>query len=318
MKISGFTMGKNAGKLYYPMKESILSLLPLVDEFIVGLGDSDPDDSTRQQILSINSPKIKIVDTVWDIEAYPRGMEMAHQTDIAKSYCTGDWLFYIQADEVLHEKYLPVIEQRCRELLDDHEVEGLLFDYKHFWGDYDHYFDGYGWYPREIRIIRNDKDIHSWRDAQSFRRIPDFDGKSYRQEKNTFKLKVARVDACIFHYGWVRPPGILKSKIREFRILQRGRSTVEAQAQTMKNYYSFDYGVLNKVPVYKETHPAVLREWISRFNWADQLQYSGKRNPERRTHKHEKFKYRAKTFIEKKLLFGYSLGGFRNYILLKK
>jgi hypothetical protein len=141
MKISGFTMGKNTSKLYYPMDAAIKSILPICDEFIVALGDSDEDDNTRELIEKIGDPKIKIVDTVWDIEKYPRGMENAHQTDIAKSHCTGDWCFYVQADEVIHEKYLPIIKQRLKEVHQNKEVEGLLFKYRHFWGDYDHYLD---------------------------------------------------------------------------------------------------------------------------------------------------------------------------------
>ena len=108
MKISGFSMAKNANKLYYPVKQAILSALPLVDEFIIALGDSDDDDKTREEIESINSDKIKIIDTVWDIVKYPRGMEHAHQTDIAKDHCKGDWLLYLQSDEVIHENTFPL------------------------------------------------------------------------------------------------------------------------------------------------------------------------------------------------------------------
>src|ERR1700710_2565070 len=119
MTISGFTMVRNATKLYYPIKEAIESILPIVDEFVVALGNCDPDDNTFAEIMSIGSDKIKIIHTVWDIDKYPRGMEHAHQTDIAKNACRGDWLFYLQSDEVVHEKYLPVIRKRCLELLDD-------------------------------------------------------------------------------------------------------------------------------------------------------------------------------------------------------
>ncbi|MEL6134555.1 MAG: hypothetical protein AAFR59_14440, partial [Bacteroidota bacterium] len=191
MRISGFSFAKNAVKLYFPLKQAIESILPIVDEFIVAIGDNDADDATRAEVESIGSPKIRIVDTVWDIEKYPRGTENAHQTDIAKSHCTGDWLFYLQADEVIHERYLPIIKKRCEDLLDDDEVEGLIFDYKHFWGDYDHYHLSHGWYKQEIRIIRNHPDIHSWESAQSFRRIPNFDGKDYRQQEGTYKLEVS-------------------------------------------------------------------------------------------------------------------------------
>ncbi|MCF7886004.1 MAG: hypothetical protein K9M80_05885, partial [Candidatus Marinimicrobia bacterium] len=173
MKISGFSMVRNGVKLYYPVVEMIKSILPLVDEFVIAIGEGDEDDTTRNDIIGIGSEKIKIIDTVWDLEKYPNGTEHAHQTDIAKEACTGDWLFYLQADEVVHEKYLPMIKERCEELVEDQEVEGLLFKYRHFWGDYQHYQISHGWYPHEIRIIRNDPDIHSWKSAQSFRKIPD-------------------------------------------------------------------------------------------------------------------------------------------------
>lgn len=316
MKISGFSMVKNATKLYYPLKQAIESILPLVDEYVVALGDCDAGDFTREEIESIGSDKIKIIDTKWDLKKYPRGMENAHQTDIAKEHCTGDWLFYLQADEVIHEKYLPVIKRRCEELLDDKEVEGLLLKYKHFWGDYDHYHISHGWYPHEIRIVRNDKDIHSWESAQSFRRIPEFDGVNYRQYEGTYKLKVALVDAYVYHYGWVRPPQYMQSKKQALDTIHKGKEKVE---EIYKNApKEFDFGPLNYLGTFKETHPAVMKDWILKFDWKEKLQYSGKPNKFRKPHKHELLKYRWLTFIEQNLRGGKQIGGFRNYILLKK
>ena len=60
MKISGFTFARDVERLYYPIKESVLSILPIVDEFVVALGDCKPDDNTREIINSIQSPKIKV------------------------------------------------------------------------------------------------------------------------------------------------------------------------------------------------------------------------------------------------------------------
>lgn len=315
MKISGFTMGKNTSKLYYPMKQSIASILPIVDEFIVALGDSDEDDHTREEILSLNSDKIKIIDTKWDLTKYPNGTENAHQTDIAREHCSGDWLFYLQADEVIHEKYLPVIEKRCEELLHDNEVEGLLFAYKHFWGDYKHYHYSHKWYKYEIRIVRNHPDIHSWESAQSFRRIPNFDGKNYRQQEGTYKLKVAKVGAEVFHYGWVRPPHLMRKKMKALDTIHQGNTEAERRAERNLN---FDYGPLNLLRPFEATHPQVMQEWIKRFNWQDELQYQGKPSQNRLKHPHEKLKYRAATFLENNFLGGRTLGGFKNYILLNK
>lgn len=311
MKISGFTMVRNATKLYYPVKPAIESILPVVDEFIVALGNCDEDDHTEQEIRSIASDKIKIIRTVWDLEKFPNGMEYARQTDIAKESASGDWLFYIQSDEVVHEKYLPLIRRQCEKFLDNKEVEGFLFHYRHFWGDYDHYVLSHAWYPKEIRIVRNDKDIHSWRDAQSFRRIPAFDGKDYYQKKETQKLKVIPVDAWIYHYGFVRPPHLMQRKRKTHNTNYRGiSSTVEKFKDAPA---AFDYGNLSKIETFRESHPAVMNEFIKRFDWKDRLRYSGK--PGIPPQKHERFKYRMLTWIEQHLLGGLQLFGFRNYRL---
>lgn len=311
MTISGFTMVRNATKLYYPIKQAICSILPIVDEFIVALGNCDEDDRTLAEIQSIGSDKIKIIHTVWDLEKYPQGMEHAHQTDIAKQACTGDWLFYLQSDEIVHEKYLPLIKDRCRELLNDELIEGLLFNYKHFWGDYDHFITSHAWYSDEIRIIRNRRDIHSWESAQSFRRIPGFDGIHYRQKKGTYKLNVARVDACIYHYGWVRPPRYMQQKRKAFSIIHHGINRAESLFRNEKE--AFHFGSLQRLSVYKASYPAVMEERIAQFNWADQLYDDNKKQA--RKHKHERLKYRALTFIEQHFLGGRQVFSFRNYKL---
>jgi hypothetical protein len=314
MKISGFSMVRNGIKLYYPVVEMIQSILPMVDEFVIAIGEGE--DDTREKVAAIGDPKIKIIDTVWDLEKYPRGMENAHQTDIAKQECSGDWLFYLQADEVIHEKYLPIIKKSCEKYLYDKEVEGLLFHYHHFWGDYDHYHKGHGWYPHEIRIIRNDPEIHSWESAQSFRRIPNFDGLNYRQKEGTYKLKVALIDAYVYHYGWVRPPDFMVNKSKALDTVHKGEQKVEELYK--HRALEFDYGPLNRLAVFQGTHPKVMEKMISQMNWKEKLHYSGKPNPHRKLHKHEKFKYRFLSFIEKYLNKGNQIGGFKNYILMRK
>lgn len=319
MKISGFSMGKNAHKLYYPMRPAIESILPLVDEFVVALGDSDEDDTTRAEIVAIRDPRIKIIDTVWDIEKFPRGMEHAHQTDLAMKACSGDWLFYLQSDEVVHEKDLQNIRLRCQELLDDQAVEGLLFRYRHFWGDYEHIQDTHCWYRKEIRIVRNLPDIHSWESAQSFRKIPGFQGVNYRQQEGTHKLKVANVDAEIFHYGWVRPPRVMQNKIKVFSMNHQGRAKIDKQIAEHKYDRIYDYGNISKLTRFKGTHPAVMKGWIADFHWSDQLRTSGPAqslNPVKAKHDHPK--YKVISWIEKNLLFGHRLGEFKNYELLKR
>lgn len=80
-------MVRNAIKLYYPVKPAIESILPMVDEFIIALGNCDEDDHTEQEIRSIATDKIKIIRTVWDLEKFPNGMEYARQTDCEGELC---------------------------------------------------------------------------------------------------------------------------------------------------------------------------------------------------------------------------------------
>ncbi len=311
MLISGFSMVRNATKLYYPVRASIESILPIVDEFIIALGNGDADDSTLEEIQKIQSDKIKIISTTWDIEKYPGGSEYAHQTDIAKEHCKGDWLFYLQSDEVIHENYLPVIKNRCTELLKNRAVEGLLFNYKHFWGDYSHYVVSHAWYPKEIRVIRNNPEIHSWRDAQSFRRIPDFDGINYFQKENTFKLKVAKVDACVYHYGWVRPPELMQKKRVSFETHKQGDPMAHILFKNEPEI--FNYGNLSKLNIFKGTHPRVMEDFIKKFNWNHQLYPHNKLI---KKHKHDKLKYLMLSFIEERFFNGHQIAGFKNYELI--
>ena len=222
----------------------------------------------------------------------------------------------MQADEVVHEKYLPVVKSRCEEFLNDKNVEGLLFKYLHFWGDYDHHQVAHGWYKNEIRIIRNDDNIHSWESAQSFRRIPNFDEKNYRQQEGTYKLKVAKVDAYIYHYGWVRPPKLIRAKQKSLDTIHKGKERVDEMYKAKPDI--FDYGPLGRLKKFNGTHPEVMKEWIAKFDWKDQLNYTSKDvNPNREKWKQERFKYKLVTFLEQKLFGGMDLFGFKNYEVLK-
>ncbi|EDY86315.1 conserved hypothetical protein [gamma proteobacterium HTCC5015] len=317
MKISGFTFLRNGSKLFYPIIESIQSALPLVDEFVIALGDSDPDDDTREKIEALGSDKIRIIDTVWDLEKYPRGMEHAHQTDIAKNACTGDWLLYLQGDEVLHEDDLPIIRQSCENWLNDKRVDGMLFDYLHFWGDYDHVHCSHAWYKEEIRLIRNDPEIHSFRSAQSFRRIPNFDGVSYREKKGTKKLHCVHSGARIFHYGWVRPPIAMRKKTVYFTRNHRGEAASSSLAQSTPKDY--DYGPLAPIPTYQATHPRVMSDTIRSLDWQSSLYFKETDAPEtREQHKHERFKYVVLSWIENRWLKGRQLFASENYHPLEK
>jgi len=299
MTISGFSFARNAYKLGYPIVESILSVLPICDEFVIAIGKGDEDDNTRDMIIGIGSPKIKIIDTEWTDRERLKNLIYSQQTNIALRECSGDWCFYIQADEVLHEKYLDTIKLRCDKLRSVKSIEGLLFSYRHFWGDYDHYQAGHAWYPNEIRIVRNGIGVESIGDAQSFR-------------KNGAKLRVALANAEMFHYGYVRDPRLMQTRNIEIETTYRGEEETIKLFEKQANL--FDYGPLDKRFVFHGTHPKVLHDRIEAMDWKQLLQYSGK---DKTNFHHDKMKYRILSFFENKFLGGRQIGGYKNFKLVK-
>lgn len=315
MKISGFTFLRNTSKLYYPILESIQSALPIVDEFVIALGKGDDDDDSEAKIRSLQSGKIKIIHTEWDTEKYPQGMEHAHQTDIAKEACSGDWLLYLQGDELIHEQDYNEIKTKCKQYLNNSNVDGFLFNYFHFYGDYGHYFRDHCWYPYEIRIVRNEPEIHSFESAQSFRRIPNFDGISYRSKEGTSKLNVIKLNASIYHYGWVRPPKLMRKKRLYFSNTHRGKTATKTEYE--KYAAEYDYGRMDYCLVFKQSHPKFMKQKITELDWQKSLRFSGPNVIGRPEAKHERLKYRLIVWIERTFFGGKVLGGHKNYNAVK-
>ena len=261
MRISGFTIIKNAVKNDYPVVEAITSILPVVDEMIVSVGDSE--DKTEELIRSIPSDKIKIFNSFWDPAIRKGGEILAIETNKAfdKISPESDWAFYIQADEAVHEKYHQTILETARKYKDDKRVEGLLFRYLHFYGTYDYVGDSRRWYDKEVRIIRNDKKIQSFKDAQGFR-------------KNGEKLKVKLIDAYIYHYGWVKDPVQMKQKMYNAGKLWHSDDEMNAFLQSGE---AFDFSEFDSLAKFTAKHPVVMQDRINRKNWQLQLDVSKKK-----------------------------------------
>ncbi len=282
MKVSGATFVRNAVRFGYPVKESIRSILPICDEFIVNVGDSQ--DETLDVIRSIDDPRIKIVTSRWDENLRQGGRILSQQTDIALSHCSGDWIFYIQADEVMHEKYLDTVREKMEIFLPIDEVEGLLFEFKHFYGSYYLIKDERGWYRREIRVIRNNIGTTSWKDAQGFRLA----GR---------KLKVVHSGCEIYHYGWARDPRVMAAK-------QRNLDHYWHDDRWIEEKYAKGFEIrMRGVVAFEGSHPGVMKGLIEKADWDIY------RDPKRRRH----FK---RSLTRKVCAIFDSIGEYRNYVLL--
>jgi len=292
MKVTGFTFIRNAVKNDYPVAESITSILPVCDEFVVALGKGE--DETEQLIKNIDSPKIKIIYTEWDESLKKGGSVFAAETDKAFAAISADtdWAFYIQGDECVHEKYLPLIKKEMEDNLNDENIEGLLFKYLHFYGSYDYYCESRRWYRREIRIIRNNKNIHAYRDAQGFR-------------WGDRKIKVKLIDAFIYHYGWVKPPKGLVNKGYNFsQFYTEDGHTPAPPSDT----YEFDYGNADRMLQFKDQHPKVMQKRIDAVNWKIDVN---------KIEKNKRMSLRRRFLQLVEDLTGWRIGEYKNYQVVK-
>ncbi len=252
MKVTGFSFIKNAVTFQYPIVEAIRSILPICDEVVVAVGDCS--DGTRELVSSIDPQKIRIIDTVWDSRLHEGGRVLAAETDkaLAAVSSDSDWCVYIQGDEVMHEEGYGEVVSAMQRWKDDKGVDGLVFNYRHFYGSYDYIAVSSKWYRNEIRVIRNNRGVYSYRDAQGFRK------------GDNQKLRVKQLQATIHHYGWVREPVAMQAKQLNFGHYYHKSASPEEQ-----NTYTgaFDYSGIDALMKFTGTHPQVMQPRIAAANW---------------------------------------------------
>ena len=252
MFVSGFTFIRQAIRFDYPIVEAIESILPLCDEVIVAVGKGA--DGTRELVESMNSPKVKIVDTVWDETLREGGRVLAAETDKAFAAISpdADWAVYIQGDEVMHERDHMAVRQAMQRHLHDEEVDGFLFPYRHFYGSYDFVGASDRWYGHEVRVVRAEPSIRSFRDAQGFR------------IRANELLRVVELDAHIHHYGWVKPPKVMQDKQIQFNKLWHDDHWVQSHLVGPDAFVYEDH--IRSLNRFEGSHPKVMEPRVAAMN----------------------------------------------------
>jgi hypothetical protein len=241
VSISGFTFLRNGVELGFPFEQSIRSLLPIVDEFVIAVGKSR--DDTLQKILAIGDPKIRIIETCWNERMSHRGFVYAQQKMIAQYACTGDWAFYLEGDEVLHESELTAIRDSVARHHDNPRVEALVFDYYHFFGSRNLIATGPSWYRRECRLIRNT--IRTYAPDGQYWLVTE----NHKRGRNP---RAALANAHIYHYGWIRQLEKMQKKMDQ---VSRYWSHEPPKIQ----YSQVDARMLTR---YDGSHPAIMEQWL--------------------------------------------------------
>jgi hypothetical protein len=241
MKVSAFTFIKNGQILGYPFLQSIKSILPIVDEFIINVGESE--DNTFELIKSLSSPKIRIIESKWNDTMKDRGYVYGQQKMIAQFNCTGDWAFYIEGDEIYHEKELSQIKKSMEMYLNDSDVEALVFDFNHFYGNGNSVLNSPGWYRSEARIIKNS--VRSYAPDGLFWLVLDSNKKGrYPKAKHT--------GVTCYHYGWVRSLEQMNLKISKVQKYWGGEPV-------KVDYTQMDQTIIQE---FKGTHPEIMKDWL--------------------------------------------------------
>jgi glycosyltransferase involved in cell wall biosynthesis len=241
MKISAFTFIKNGQILGYPFLQSIQSILSIVDEFVINVGESE--DETLEMIHSIKDKKIRIIESKWNDEMRDRGYVYGQQKMIAQFNCTGDWVFYIEGDEVYHEKDLVQIKKSMEKYLNDSNVEALAFSFNHFYGNANTLLDSPGWYRSEVRVIKNS--IRSYAPDGLFWLVLDSNKKGRYP-----RAKI--IGATCYHYGWVRSENQMNLKSIKVQKYWGGDPL-------LIDYSQMDQSILKE---FKGLHPEIIKDWL--------------------------------------------------------
>jgi len=241
MKVSAFTFIKNGGILGYPFIQSIKSILPIVDEFVINVGSGE--DNTLEVIQAINDPKIRIIQSCWNDNMKNRGYVYGQQKMVAQFNCTGDWAFYIEGDEIYHENDLDRIYMSMKENLDNPEVEALIFDFYHFYGNANSYLDSPGWYRSEARIIKNS--LRTYAPDGLFWLVLD-------SNKTGRYPKAKHTGAKCYHYGWVRSEAQMNLKSKKVQKYWGGEAN-------KIDYSKMDQSIIKE---FKGSHPKIIQDWI--------------------------------------------------------
>ena len=241
MKVSAFTFIKNGQLLGYPFIQSIKSILPIVDEFIINVGLGE--DNTLDEIEKINDPKIRIIQSHWNNNMKDRGFVYGQQKMVAQYNCTGDWAFYIEGDEIYHENDLDRIYMSMKEHLNNSNVEALIFDFYHFYGNGNSYLDSPGWYRAEARIIKNS--LRTYAPDGLFWLV-------LGSNKNGRYPKARHTGAKCYHYGWVRSEHQMNLKSEKVQKYWGGNAK-------KIDYSKMDQSIIRE---FKGTHPKIIQNWL--------------------------------------------------------
>lgn len=267
LKLSACTLIKNANKFDYPVVESIKSLLPFVDEYIINVGESD--DGTEALIAGNfdHNKKVKLYFTKWETKEFGTSF-FSSQTNFAIDKCTGDYIIYLQADEAVHEEYGHKLRALAEEI-DQNNKQGATFNYYHFEKAPNlirkTYKDGYDAYDKEIRLFKNNGQLVSFGDGQSFCFVEDLLDPRGPQPALHRPERFVESDLYIYHYGYLKDPKKLLSKKKELEQFYKVSEPTREEKILGDNKGNYIFSTDDKLKPFLGSHPKVMAHRLGNY-----------------------------------------------------
>ena len=150
--------------------------------------------------------------------------------------------------------------------LADTQVEALVLDFYHFYGNSNSYLDSPGWYRSEARIIKSS--VRSYAPDGLFWLV---------LEKNKIGRypRAKKVNAHCYHYGWVRSE------------YQMNLKSEKVQKYWGKEPVKIDYSQIDQTIIkeFKGSHPSIMSNWLPKKKGLYSADKSYKLNKKQKKHR---------------------------------
>ena len=162
------------------------SVLNLADEVVIVDGSKNLKNKEMIDLLNESHGTNKIRHFVYPIEDLNFGVARKYAHDQS----TGDWNFFLDADEMIHENDTKSIREMV-DYAENNGVECLDVQYVHFYNDFSHIDNSEPVHIGLNRVYKNYKDV-------------EFPARNHSLPVYPFKCKAFSPEIVIWHLGYLR------------------------------------------------------------------------------------------------------------------
>lgn len=230
---------KNGITQGYPFWESLKSCLPFANEIVISEGNSSDETATYiNKFASIygsasgNGPTIRLFRDEWTKGQSGNGEIISIISEKNMRRCTYNWIYYLQADEIVHEGNVDFIKSIASK--NSRRYNAVEFYFWHFLGSWNPVKSGAA-YHEAIRMVKNNPKIKLMGDGWTF------------EGDVSPVCKSVNVPHPLFHLGWVFPHNCDQKHLEHGKIYaqnsQYQKVASEAKDRLSVNKYEEGYSM---------------------------------------------------------------------------